>query len=93
MTCFAAVLLVGGLAGRGVASLLATGLVVFVMAYGAGLVIGTLIERTMNESIRAYKAAHPLPEMQDEETPLTEASGGPDNEASEATERWTRKAA
>ena len=91
MSCFAAVLLVGAIAGQGVAHLIVMGLVVLMIAYGAGMVIGSLIQRALLASVAAYEAAHPFPQLNDEEISLTEAPIDSDNESAGSMDR--RKAA
>ena len=66
LTCFAGVLFVGAVINQSLFHLLLTSIVVMLPAYLVGLLIGSMIERTLSASFDSYVESHPLPTLMDD---------------------------
>lgn len=76
MTAFVAALLVGGLwVGNALTVVLFRALVVMIVCYPIGLLVGTALQRVLDEDIEAYKRAHPIPGEQDDSSQSADDGG------------------
>lgn len=67
MMAFVAALLVGGLwTGNALTVVLFRALVIMLVCYPIGLLVGTALQRVLDEDIQAYKRTHPIPGEQDD---------------------------